>query len=276
MRQFSILCSIFVLIFSVGNMTVLAETGKFPFLSGYIISDTIQAIHTGSLETGTTNNVSSPKESIKKKGGLRFQFAQTVYTTPLPSRDDASILRFVSKNVALSNQNYEPSDLVRITYSSIDEAGRSSKLRSEAARSLWSMADAFEKKFHTPLVVVSGYRSAAYQKRMWDLGRCNSTLCAPPGYSEHQLGLAVDLFDASTAEEYYKNPKYASYVRWLTDNAYQYGWTQSYQKGVSIDNYEVEPWHWRYVGIDMASRLKDLGWTYTEYIQFNESIRWIR
>jgi LAS superfamily LD-carboxypeptidase LdcB len=60
------------------------------------------------------------------------------------------------------------------------------------------MAKAFELEFGEPLVVISGYRSAEYQQRLWNLGRCHDTLCAPPGYSEHQLGLAVDIFDAST------------------------------------------------------------------------------
>lgn len=65
---------------------------------------------------------------------------------------------------------------------------------------------------------------------MWDLGKCTDSLCAPPGHSEHQLGLAVDLFDATTEEEYYKNPKYVAYVGWLKRYAHLYGWTQSYQK----------------------------------------------
>ena len=65
---------------------------------------------------------------------------------------------------------------------------------------------------------------------MWDLGKCTDSLCAPPGYSEHQLGLAVDLFDATTATEYYKNARYRKYIAWLTLHAHEYGYTQSYQK----------------------------------------------
>ena len=92
------------------------------------------------------------------------------------------------------------------------------------------MARDFQKEFGDPLIVISGYRSAAYQTRMWDLGKCTDTLCAPPGYSEHQLGLAVDLFDATTATEYYKNVRYRKYIAWLTLHAHEYGYTQSYQK----------------------------------------------
>ena len=187
--------------------------------------------------------------------------------------DDSSLLRFVSRYNPLNNHNYAPADLESISGANINEAWRTVYLRVEARDALFVLADAFEKEFHEPLTVISGYRSAAYQKRMWDLGKCTSSLCAPPGYSEHQLGLAVDLFDASTEKDFYNNPRYVRYISWLKDNAHLYGWTQSYQKWVEIDTYEVEPWHWRYVGIPMATRLHDLGWTYSEFVGFQETIQ---
>jgi LAS superfamily LD-carboxypeptidase LdcB len=92
------------------------------------------------------------------------------------------------------------------------------------------MASAFDTRFAVPLTVISGYRSAAYQQRLWDLGRCSDSLCAPPGYSEHQLGLAIDLFDVSNETEFYRNTTYRQYISWLQSHAHLYGWTQSYQK----------------------------------------------
>ena len=92
------------------------------------------------------------------------------------------------------------------------------------------MAVGFDSQFGLPLTVISGYRSAVYQQRLWDLGRCTDSLCAPPGYSEHQLGLAVDILDASNEREFQTNPNYRKYVKWLQANAHLYGWTQSYQK----------------------------------------------
>ena len=144
--------------------------------------------------------------------------------------DDSSYLRFVSRTTPLSNVRYAPSDLVSISGSMINEAGRSSQLRKEARDALWNMGIYFQKEHGVPLTVISGYRSATYQQRLWDLGRCRDSLCAPPGYSEHQLGLAVDIFDASSEKEFKSNPIYRKYVKWLENNAYQYGWTQSYQK----------------------------------------------
>jgi D-alanyl-D-alanine carboxypeptidase len=144
--------------------------------------------------------------------------------------DDASLYRFVSRSTPLSSPSYAPENLVSVSGANIDEAGRRSLIRSDAKEALLELAKAYEKEFQTPLVVISAYRSAAYQKRLWDLGRCTDSLCAPPGYSEHQLGLAVDFFDASTLRDFESNKKYKSYIRWLQKNAHLYGWTQSYQK----------------------------------------------
>ena len=122
--------------------------------------------------------------------------------------DDTSILRFVSRTTPLSNASYAPTDLMSISGVYINQAGRNSVLRKVARDTLSEMAEGFYSQFDMPLTVVSGYRSAAYQQRLWDLGRCTNSLCAPPGYSEHQLGLAVDLFDASSEKEFMNNPVY--------------------------------------------------------------------
>ncbi len=192
-----------------------------------------------------------------------------IFPSLFPQSEDADIDIFTSRYIWLMDRSYIPENLLGIedlTY--IEEAGRKSKLRSEAHDALWLLAKAFYKEFGEPLVVISGYRSAEYQQRMWDLGKCNATLCAPSGYSEHQLGLAIDIFDATTEEEYYKNPKYRRYIAWFQAHAHEYGWHQSYQKWEYTDAYEIEPWHWRYLGVDLATKLKKLDMSYTEYIRF--------
>ncbi len=187
---------------------------------------------------------------------------------------DISITKFVSKNISLADRNYAPPDLAEIGgIDSIGEAGRKWYLRQEARDALWNMARDFTHEFWEPLIIISGYRSATYQQRMWDLGKCSDTLCAPPWYSEHQLGLAIDIFDATTASEYYKNSRYRKFIVWLKINAYKYGWHQSYQNGKYIDAYEIEPWHWRYLGIPLATKLQRLGMTYTEYMRLEGVLR---
>jgi LAS superfamily LD-carboxypeptidase LdcB len=91
-----------------------------------------------------------------------------------------SIYRFVSKDRALTDKKYAPNDLEYISGAYISTSGRTGlALRHEARDALWDMARAFDKKFGVPLTVISTYRSAAYQQRMWDLGKCSDTLCAP-------------------------------------------------------------------------------------------------
>ena len=201
--------------------------------------------------------------------GTEIRNTLEIFPSLFSQGEDTDIDVFTSRYIWLSDKSYIPPDLLGIedlTY--IEEAGRKSKLRKEAHDALWLIAKAFYKEFGEPLVVISGYRSAEYQQRMWDLGKCNATLCAPPGYSEHQLGLAIDIFDATTEEEYYKNAKNRRYIAWFQAHAYEYWWHQSYQNGEYIDAYEIEPWHWRYLWVPLATKLKKFDMSYTEYIRF--------
>ena len=87
------------------------------------------------------------------------------------------------------------------------------------------------------------------------------TLSAKAGHSEHQLGLAIDVFTTAAG-----GGGTQKYFAWMRANAYEFGWTQSYQKGRAIDGYIVEPWHWRYVGRDLASELWKEKMTLGEYV----------
>lgn len=183
-------------------------------------------------------------------------------------QDDASELRFVSQYSSLANRDYRPKDLVSLAGENINEAGRVSQVRAIAKPSILAMASDFREYFGEPLVAISAFRSAEYQQRLWDLGRCDDgTFCAKPGFSEHQLGLAVDFFDATSETEYLTNPRYKAFYEWMKKNAHKYGWTQSYKHGVDVDGYEVEPWHWRYVGVERATFLYSLNLSQTSFLQ---------
>jgi D-alanyl-D-alanine carboxypeptidase len=113
---------------------------------------------------------------------------------------------------------------------------------------------AFEKMAHTALedsielIVKSGYRSVGYQKQLirkrMEKGESFQyiiTYVAPPGYSEHHTGLAVDL--VSPEEKYSKSKAYS----WLKENASKFGFKESYPKGnTTLKTWE--PWHWFYMG----------------------------
>lgn len=84
----------------------------------------------------------------------------------------------------------------------------------------------------------------------------------PPGCSEHNLGLAMDIID--TADNFYTTKEYA----WLMENATDYGFILRYPKEKQyITRVEYEPWHWRYVGVEHAKAIKASGLCLEEYLQ---------
>ncbi|MDD2907628.1 MAG: alpha/beta fold hydrolase [Candidatus Gracilibacteria bacterium] len=178
---------------------------------------------------------------------------------------DNSFQKFVTSNLSFTNKAYIPEDLVNIRGDYIyDAKGGTQKLREEAKNSLDLLSEAFYKNFGVKLSVVSAYRSYDYQVGI-KAGGCPDNLCAKAGYSEHQSGLAVDLFAASSDSEWKNSSRLSSYYRWLDTNAYMYGFHNTYQRGLKIDGYEIEPWHWRYLGISLATYLKENNLTIAEY-----------
>lgn len=185
--------------------------------------------------------------------------------------DDASIERFVSVEIPLTQKNYRPKKLISIAWENINQAWRNSLIRADIKPHIDELAKHFHKDFGEPLVAISVFRSAETQQLLWDLGKCNDgAFCAKPWRSEHQLGLTVDFFDATSEEEYTKNPRYKKFYEWMKKNAHLYGWTQSYKHGPNIDGYEIEPWHWRYIGVPMANFLHKTDISYTRYLHITK------
>lgn len=119
--------------------------------------------------------------------------------------------------------------------------------------------------------IISGYRSFNYQVETFNRWLEKDgleealTYSAIPGYSEHQTGLAFDLFTEDG--DFITKGKEA---QWLVDNAYKYGFIIRYQTGKEdITGYQAEPWHLRYVGIDLATQLHDSNQVLEEYL-FNK------
>lgn len=112
--------------------------------------------------------------------------------------------------------------------------------------------------FH--LVLLSGYRSEAYQKKIYDkyvrkLKTRAAIASARPGYSEHQTGLSVDL-DRDKDLKCLTMPCFATMpeAKWLAEHAHEFGFIVRYEKSKeAITGYEYEPWHLRYVGKDLAT-----------------------
>ena len=141
------------------------------------------------------------------------------------------------------------------------DTGRVVELRAPAAQSFKKMAAAARAE-GVGIVPISGFRSVAYQKNLFDraVKRYGSEQkaarwVAPPGYSEHATGWALDLGDESQRttdiEQRFKSTPAA---RWLSDNARRFGFELSFPPRNS-QGVNHEPWHWRFVGTDEARAL---------------------
>lgn len=110
------------------------------------------------------------------------------------------------------------------------------------------------------LSIISGYRSYSTQNTLYnnyvnrDGKALADTYSARPGHSEHQTGLAVDI--NSLNQSFINTPE----GKWLNNNCYKYGFIIRYPQGKeSITGYMYEPWHIRYVGVDVATALYNDG-----------------
>jgi D-alanyl-D-alanine carboxypeptidase len=130
--------------------------------------------------------------------------------------------------------------------------------------------------------VCSAYRSVDKQEQVfneslkerlnqgmnyWDAFEDNRKSVAEPGTSEHALGLALDLISSQytkldTAQENTKEAK------WLKENCYKYGFILRYPpEKTDITGIIYEPWHYRYVGVEDATKIMELGITLEEYLE---------
>lgn len=186
-------------------------------------------------------------------------------------QNPSNLLALVNKEYALDE--YKPADLVRpnVPFVFGDQDLEKAHLRKEAAEQLEKMfADA--KAGGVFLTAISGYRSYEYQKMLLDreiaqFGEEKAVMAvAPPGQSEHQSGLAMDI--SSQSNQFQVNIEFADTKegKWLAGNAYKYGFILRYPEDkVSITQYQYEPWHYRYVGKEAAKVIHENDWTLEEY-----------
>lgn len=185
---------------------------------------------------------------------------------------DSSITKFVNSQVSFNNKAYIPENLVNFTSDYISSNKYNPKLSAVLIPELQGLAKAFYEEFWVKLQVNSAYRSYAYQKWIKDRW-CPDNLCAKAGFSEHQSGLAFDIFSISNLATWKNNATLWKYYTWLDENAHKYGFHNTYQKWLEIDGYEIEPWHWRYLGVDLATYLQENKITIAEFY-FQQEKSW--
>ena len=177
---------------------------------------------------------------------------------------DDDIQKFVGVNQPFSDISYEPSDLVPLQWKSHISAQARHSLRKEAAENLEKMANDFYSEFWKNIVIASAYRSYNYQKNSISESCKQSGRCAREWESEHQLWLAVDLWEATNEQKFLS--KYQKYYDRLHDNAHLYWFHQSYQNWREFDGYYIEPRHRRYLGTWLATKLYEKDITFTQYV----------
>lgn len=124
------------------------------------------------------------------------------------------------------------------------------------------------------LVAFSTYRSYEYQELLYNKyverdGKENADrYSARPGYSEHQTGLAFDIGEKGREDLWLTEAFGQSEAgKWLAENAHRYGFILRYPKGKEhITGYMYESWHFRYLGVELATKVKDSGLTLEEYL----------
>ena len=126
------------------------------------------------------------------------------------------------------------------------------------------MNKGFYKEFNKNIKIISSYRGYDYQKTIKDKW-CSDNLCAKAWYSEHQTGLTIDIFEVSTNKAWKNNKILSSYFIWLNNNAYKYWFINTYIKWIKIDWYDIEPWHFRYLWIQLATHLKKKNISFAEF-----------
>ena len=183
----------------------------------------------------------------------------------LSKEEEKKIDVIVNKYYKLS-KDYEPDDLTKID--SKFASGSNQRLRKEAAIKFEEMAAEALKNGYK-IYAGSTYRSYDYQLGLYNRYVAKDgfdeaeTYSARAGYSEHQLGLAVDIINGKWEYLSENDEEY----EWLIDNSYKYGFILRYPRGKEyITGYVFEDWHFRYLGIDLATKVYNSKLTYDEYV----------
>ena len=185
--------------------------------------------------------------------------------------DDMSMggyLFLVNRDYMLSS-DYVPDDLVK---PDVQMTNSNIKMRKEAALALEEMFRAAKEEKGYTLVAVSGYRSygqqaSIFERKVNNVGKKAALLLvAPPGASEHQLGLAMDVGskkNTSLTESFARTAE----GKWVAENCHRFGYIIRYkEEWTDITGYSYEPWHIRYVGKEHAERIYQLDIPFEYYI----------
>lgn len=214
-------------------------------------------------DTNTSNSIPS-EEASSQPASTSFNKSQYSLTEP------------TSQWVIVNKKNAIPTTFVpnltvpdvRLRLSSGEEQ---MKINTQTAPAIKEMFNAAAKDGVT-LVFGSGYRSAAKQSEFYNSYKAKDgqaaadTYSARPGHSEHQTGFAVDITSTSGTCHLQICWEDTPEGKWVAQNAYKHGFVLRYQEGKqAITGYQYEPWHFRYVGKELALEINKTNQTLEEF-----------
>lgn len=244
----------------------------------------ISAILAGAVIAGAALAVvpftSGPAASAASSSFAQFLHDNAPSRTIKTAGNGKATVTNLTSTVVLVNKkrnlpaSYEPKDLVvpNIPFS-FSGSSPKKQMRKAAATALEKLFAA-AKKDGIDIKAVSGYRSYATQKSIFERNAsikgeavANKT-SARPGQSEHQTGLAMDISSASAGYDLQQSFGSTKEGKWLKANAPKYGFIIRYGKDQEkLTGYAYEPWHVRYVGVYIAGEMTKQNLTLEQYLE---------
>lgn len=207
-------------------------------------------------------NKEMPNIQIIKNVNMNLDLVPYENITKAKNLNTEKIL--VNKYYYLEN-SYVPENLENI---SNRYALNNMKLTKVAKEAFEEMASAAKKENYN-IIAMSCYRSYDYQISLYnkyvkaDGREIADTYSGRPGHSEHQTGLACDVYNG---KETYTNFEKTKEFTWMQEHAHEFGFILRFPKEKETETgYVYESWHYRYVGKDVASYIKEHNITYEEY-----------
>ncbi len=185
-----------------------------------------------------------------------------------PVLNEGSYTMLVNKKYKLSD-SFVPANLVDM---SVQYATAGVQMEATAYESFSQMCEAMREE-GLNMYASSTYRSYDYQVTLYeryvsrDGVEAADTYSARPGHSEHQTGLVADLATSQGSLSKFED---TDEFNWMIANAHNYGWILRYPEGKEdITGFIYEPWHWRYVGEDIATEIFESDLTFDEYFLYH-------